>query len=121
MPLNQISLQATKYPRPVPTLTNILISCSKSKSGRVKRSDGAKYFQPSDVVISGLSSGGENTWIVEFAVLFPAVNGQAPQPTPPEKIVLLMNENQGTIEEAVRVKISRITAGRILTPSKNKN
>ena len=101
-----------------PTLTNILISCSKSKSGRAKRSEGANYFHPSDVVITGLSSGGENNWIVEFYVLFPAVNDQVPQPTPPEEIVQMVRESQETIEKAVGVNINRVTAVRI--PSKNK-
>lgn len=101
--------------------TNILISCSKFKSGRVKRSEGAKYFQPSDIVISGVSSGGENTWIVNFSALFPSVNGQAPQPIPHEYIVRMVNESKGTIEKAFGSKINRIAAEPIPRPSKNKS
>lgn len=70
-------------------------------------------------MISGVSSGGENTWIVEFSALFPAVNGQAPRPVPNEDIVQMVNENKGTIEEAFGGEINRITAGPIPRPSKN--
>lgn len=69
-------------------------------------------------MITGLSSGGENTWIVEFAVLFPAVNEQVPQPTSPEEIVQMVQESQEIIDKTVKGKIKQITTGRIA--SKNK-
>ena len=81
--------------------TNILISCSKSKSGREKRSQRETYFQPSDIVIPGISSVGENTLKVEFVVLFPAVNGRAPQPSLPAEITQMLQERKETIENAV--------------------
>lgn len=121
--LSQISLQATRKNSltQYPTLTNILISCSKSKSGREKRSEGETYFQPSDIVIPGISSGGENTWKVEFAVLFPVVNEQAPQPSPPVEIIEMLHERKETIEKAVGSKIKGMTAKPNVQPSKKSN
>ena len=113
-------LQGTNTLKSILHFTNILVSCSKSKSGRVKRSEGTKYFQPSDIVISGVSSGGENTWIAEFSALFPAVDGQAPQPMPHQDVVQMAHENKGSIEKAVGGKINWISAGPISRPSKNK-
>ena len=81
--------------------TNILISCSTSKSGREKRSQRETYFQPSDIVIPGISSVGENTLRVEFVVLFPSVNGQVPQPSIPAEITQMLQERKETIEKAV--------------------
>ncbi|XP_078347608.1 low-density lipoprotein receptor-related protein 4-like [Oculina patagonica] len=81
----------------------------KSKSGRVKRSEGATFFQPSNIIISGISSGGK-TWKVEFAVLFPSAEEQAPQPISPVEITHMVNENKGSIEKAVGGTIKRITA-----------
>ena len=79
--------------------TNILFSCSKS--GREKRSQRETYFQPSDIVIPGISSVGENTLKVQFVVLFPAVNGRAPQPSIPAEITQMLQERKETIENAV--------------------
>ncbi|KAL9989114.1 hypothetical protein ACROYT_G003625 [Oculina patagonica] len=86
---------------------------SMSKSGRVKRSVGTKFFQPSDIVISGISSGG---WKVQFAVLFPSVDGKAPKPMSPVEIIHMVNVNKGSIEKAVGGKIKRITAGHTVRP-----
>ena len=88
---------------------SLLISCSKSE--RVKRSAKANYFQVSDVKILGLSSGGENTWKVEFAVLFPSVDGQAPRPSPPNDLVQMVNEDKENFEKAVGGTVKRITIG----------
>ena len=87
------------------------MSCSKS--GRAKRSEEAKYFQASDVEILGLSPGGENTWNVEFAVLFPSVDGQAPQPLAPDDLVQMVDKNKESIEGAVGGSIKRITIGNL--------
>ncbi len=70
---------------------------------------GATYFQPSDIVISGISSGG---WKVEFAILFPSVEGQAPQPMSSVEIIHMVNENKESIEKAVGGTIKRISDGR---------
>lgn len=98
----------TKHP------TNILISCSKSKSRREKRSQRETYFQPSDIVIPGISSVGENTLKVEFVVLFPAVNGQVPQPSLPADIIQMLQEKKETIERAVggTIKEPNVTASK---------
>lgn len=98
----------TKHP------TNILISCSKSKSRREKRSQRETYFQPSDIVIPGISSVGENTLKVEFVVLFPAVNGQVPQPSLPADVTQMLQEKKETIERAVggTIKEPSVTASK---------
>lgn len=96
---------------------SFLISCSKS--GRVKRSEGAKYFQDSDVKVLGLSPNGENTWKIEFAVLFPPVDGKAPQPSPPDELVRMVHENKKTIEKAVGGSIEGITIGKLISFSGN--
>ena len=88
--------------------TDILFSCSKSKSGREKRSQRETYFQPSDIVIPGISSVGENTLKVKFVVLFPAVNGQAPQPSRPVEITQMLHERKKTIEKAVGGTIKQL-------------
>ena len=88
--------------------TNILFSCSKSKSGREKRSQRETYFQPSDIVIPGISSVGENTLKVQFVVLFPAVNGRAPQPSRPVEITQMLHERKKTIEKAVGGTIKQL-------------
>ena len=89
------------------------------RSRRVKRSDRAAYFQPSDVVVPGISSGGEkNTWKVEFAVLFPTVDGQAPQISRPVEIIQMLQANKGSIEKAVGATIKRIAGVPSVKPSK---
>ena len=100
----------TKHP------TNILISCSKSKSRREKRSQRESYFQPSDIVILGISSVGENTWKVEFVVLSPAVNGQVPRPSLPADVTQMLRERKETIEEAAggTIKEPSVTASKKL-------
>ena len=82
----------------------------------MKRSERATYFQPSDIVIPGISSGGENTWKVEFAALFPSADGPALQPMHPVEIIHMVNENKGTIEKAVGGTIKRITASSEVEP-----
>ncbi|KAJ7369507.1 hypothetical protein OS493_038453 [Desmophyllum pertusum] len=86
----------------------------KSKSGRVKRSEKAQYFQVSDVKILGLSSGGENTWKIELAVLFPSVDGKAPgQPVPADQLSYrILNGNKASIGKAVGGAIKRTTIGK---------
>ncbi|KAL9989112.1 hypothetical protein ACROYT_G003623 [Oculina patagonica] len=79
---------------------------------RVKRSGRAKYFQVSDVKILDLSSGGENTWKIEFAVLFPSMDGHAPQPTPPDQLVGVVQENKESIEKAVGGIIMSVKIGK---------
>ena len=100
---------------------HILISCSKSKSGREKRSQRETYFQPSDIVIPGISSVGENTLKVEFAVLFPAVNGEAPEPSLPVEITQMLYKKKETIQKAIGATIKEVTAEPSVKPSKKSN
>lgn len=72
---------------------------SKStKFGKVKRSDEATYFQPSDVIIIAFSFTAKTTLKVEFAVLLPSVEGQPPQVTPPADVVLMVDETKQSIQ-----------------------
>ena len=87
-----------------------LVSCSTS--GRVKRSESTKFIQDSDVKILGLSPNGENTWKIEFAVLFPSVDGKAPQPCKPEKLVQMVNKNKEVLQKAIGGSIQRTTVGK---------
>ena len=48
---------------------------------------------------------------VEFAVLFPSVDGQVPRPLSPTELVRILQENKETIGEAVGGTITRITIG----------
>jgi len=77
----------------------------------VKRSESAKLIQDSDVRILGLLPNGESTWQIEFAVLFPSVDGKAPQPSKPEELVQMVNENKKDLGKAVGGSIDRITIG----------
>jgi len=81
---------------------------SNSKSGRVRRSQQAEYFKPSDVIVIGTSFATENTFKVEFAILFPSVAGQPPQVTSPEDVVQMVEETKEIIEKAVGGKIQAI-------------
>ena len=92
-------------------LLKFFISTSCSKSGLTRRSEREKYFLASDVKILGLSVGGENSLKVEFAVLFPSVEGQVPRPLPPTELVHILEKNKETIGEAVGGTITRITIG----------
>lgn len=92
-----------------PLLSYQLFLFSYSTSGRVKRSESAKFIQDSDVKILGLSPNGENTWKIEFAVLFPSVDGKAPQPSKPEELVQMVDKNKEVLQKAVGGSIERIT------------
>lgn len=83
-------------------------SCSQSKAGRVKRSDKPTYFRPSDIYILKTSIGAGNTWKVEFAVLFPSVDGQTPQVAAPEEVVQMVHKTKDSIEKAVGGTIHKI-------------
>jgi len=91
-------------------LTIYVVSCSTS--GRVKRSENTKFIHDSDVRILGLSPNGEDTWKVEFAVLFQSVDGKAPQPSKPEELIQMVDENKKGLEKAVGGSIERITIGK---------
>ena len=84
-----------------PDQQQLPISCSQSKAGRVKRSDKPTYFRPPDIYVLETSLGAGNTWQVEFAVLFPSVDGQVPQVTAPEEVVQMVDETKVNIEKAV--------------------
>ena len=93
------------------TLT-IYVVASCSTFGRVKRSENAQFIHDSDVRILGLSPNGENTWKIEFAVLFPSVDGKAPQPSKPEELIQMVDENKKGLEKAFGGSIERITIGK---------
>lgn len=93
------------------TLT-IYVVASCSTFGRVKRSENAQFIHDSDVRILGLSPNGENTWKIEFAVLFPSVDGKAPQPSKPEELIQMVDENKKGLEKAFGGSIKRITIGK---------
>ena len=86
-------------------------SCSPLKAGRVKRSDKPTYFRPSDIYILKTSIGEGNTWQVEFAVLFPSVDGQTPQVAAPEEVVQMVHKTKDSIEKALGGTIHKISVG----------
>ena len=90
---------------------------------RVKRSESPKYFTPNDIHILGFSPGAQNSWKIEFAVLFPSVDGQAPQITEPNELVEMVSESKESIGNAVGATIQRITVVQPATkkPTDGKN
>ena len=90
---------------------------------RVKRSESPKYFTPNDIHILGFSPGAQNSWKIEFAVLFPSVDGQAPEITEPDELVEMVSESKESIGNAVGATIQRITVVQPATekPTDGKN
>lgn len=91
----------------------------------MKRSEKPAYFQPSDVYILGTSLGVQNTLNVEFAVLFPSVEGQPPQVTPAQEVVQVVDESKEIIEKDVGGEIHKtsvVLEGKATEkPTKGKN
>ncbi|XP_073243933.1 low-density lipoprotein receptor-related protein 4-like [Porites lutea] len=76
---------------------------------RVKRSESPKYFTPNDIHILGFSPGAQNSWKIEFAVLFPSVDGQTPEIAEPGKLVEMVSESKESIGKALGATIQRVT------------
>ena len=76
---------------------------------RVKRSEPPKYFKPTDIYILGIPLGAQNIWKIELAVLFPSVDGQAPEIAEPGELVEMVSESKESIGKALGATIQRVT------------
>lgn len=87
-------------------------SCkSKLKSDREKRNSDEEpvYFTPDDVIITRISLTKENTLEVEFAVLFPASNGEPPKGIPFDEVIKMVEESEDSIQKDIGGSIESIS------------
>ena len=85
--------------------------CSKLKSDRKKRNSDEEpvYFTPDDVIITRTSFTKENTLEVEFAVLFPASNGEPPKGIPFDEVIKMVEESEDSIQKDIGGSIESIS------------
>ena len=76
---------------------------------RVKRSESPKYCKPTDIYILGIPLGAKNSWKIELAVLFPAVDGQTPEIAEPGELVEMVSESKESIGKTLGATIQRVT------------
>ena len=93
--------------KPINSDRNCFTSLLQSSKSRKKRSEPEAPFEAADVYILGTSSFGDN-WKIEFAVLFPVRDGQAPQSLPPNEVVHIVEASKERIETSTAATIKNV-------------
>ena len=87
-----------------------------TSDGENQNSD--ESFTPEEIIITRSSLTKENTWEVEFVVLFPVSNGKPPKGIPSDEVIKMVEESKDGIQKSLGGSIEAITHTEIKDQSK---